>query len=72
MKQTFDLVGAMIAYEQGDASTEQTVELFAHLIQTGHAWTLQGHYGRAAAGLIERGLISKEGIPDWDAISDLD
>lgn len=52
---------AIIQYESGELSTEDTLELFGHLIQTGQAWTLQGHYGRMAASLIEAGYIDKQG-----------
>lgn len=51
----FDEIGAIIAYECGELSDEKTVELFQHLTDNGHAWTLQGHYGRTATALIEAG-----------------
>jgi len=56
-----DRVDLIMAYEAGEATDEQTLSLFADLIKTGDAWTLQGHYGRAAAALIEEGFISKTG-----------
>lgn len=55
-KEKFDEVGAIIAFEQGELNDEQTIELFQHLIDNGHAWQLQGCYGRTAAALIEGGL----------------
>jgi hypothetical protein len=57
----FDLVGNIMAFESGDLSTKGVLDLFAHLIETGTAWSLQGSYGRAANNLIDRGFISEHG-----------
>jgi hypothetical protein len=56
-----DFVDLIIAYESGDLSDYQTVNLFADLVRTGLAWSLQGHYGRTAAALIEAGYLDREG-----------
>lgn len=53
-----DITGKIIAYEQGDMSDEEEVELFQHLVDTGMAWSLQGMYGRQAMRLIEAGLVT--------------
>lgn len=37
-------------------SQEQVVEAWQFLIDTGQCWTLQGWFGRTAAGLIENGI----------------
>lgn len=50
-----NMIEKIIAYEEGDMDNEQTVEFFQELIDSGLAWTLQGHYGRAAAALIRTG-----------------
>ena len=56
-----DLVGLIMAYEDGTLEAEKTLELFGELVRTGQAWTLQGSYGRQATALIEAGYISKSG-----------
>lgn len=48
----YDRIGAIIAYESGELDDEATIELFQHLIDTGLAWSLQGHYDRTATALI--------------------
>jgi len=55
----YDSVSAIIAYEQDELSDEGTVELFQHLVDTGLAWKLQGHYGRTAKCMIDHGLVSQ-------------
>lgn len=54
----YDEVGAIIAYETGELSEDGTVELFQHLVNNGHAWSLQGHYGRTAQEMINAGIIN--------------
>lgn len=49
-------IDQIIAYEQGELDDDEAVELFQSLIDDGTAWTLQGHYGRTAAALIDAGL----------------
>jgi len=47
---------------EGENATEQEqLEAWAHLIGTGLCWALQGWYGRNATMLIENGVISKKG-----------
>ena len=56
-----DVLDLIIRFEQGEAEPAEILELFAELIRTGQAWTLQGSYGRYAARLIETGLIDGDG-----------
>jgi hypothetical protein len=56
-----DLVGQIMAYESGELDAAETLELFSGLVKSGMAWNLQGSYGRAAAALIENGLLTPEG-----------
>jgi len=51
----YDVVGTIIAFEDGELDEEHTTELFQHLIDSGMAWTLQGSYGREALRLVEAG-----------------
>lgn len=53
-----DLTSRIIAYECGELTQEEVVELFQDLIDNGMAWTLQGSYGRAAKALIDAGLCT--------------
>jgi hypothetical protein len=56
-----ELVSLLLEYEAGELTDVAIVDLFAHLIETGFAWTLQGHYGRRAAGFIKAGIIDEYG-----------
>lgn len=56
-----DLVDSIIAYENDQLSHEDTVALFQHLVDTGMAWRLQGHYGRVASAMLDAGLIHPAG-----------
>ena len=47
----FDVVGAIMAYEQGDLDDKATLALFRHLKADGLIDKLQGHYGREARRL---------------------
>ncbi len=60
-KTTNNLVNQLMSYESGEMSDDEQIKFFQELINTGLAWSLQGHYGRVAASMIEAGLCeSKE------------
>lgn len=52
-----NLVDWIIAYEGGELGESDILLGFQYLVNSGLAWTLQGHYGRTATRLIEAGLI---------------
>lgn len=54
----------IIKYEADEMTTEEEVVFFQKLIDTGMAWTLQGHYGRMAERFIEEGLCHQKGDPN--------
>ena len=57
------LTDMIIKYENGELNTEEDIiSLFQELIDTGHAWTLQGHYGRTAKALIEAGYCKPKEV----------
>lgn len=56
-----DVTNAIIAYETGESSEAETLKLFAELIKTRMAWSLQGHYGRMASAMIDAGWITRKG-----------
>jgi hypothetical protein len=53
------MIDMLMAYEDGELDSEQTVELFQNLIDSGLIFNLhlQGHYMRVAKELVDAGLI---------------
>ena len=64
------MLNQIIAYENGDLSPAGVLRLFAQLIQSGQAWTLQGHYGRQAEAFIDFGLITPDGQLNTEALDE--
>ena len=58
-----ELVDKIISYENGTLSEAEEIELFQHLVDTGMAWSLQGHYGRMASRMLEARLITQPLAP---------
>ncbi len=54
-------VTQIMAFESGELSPNQIVDLFSELLKNGHAWSLQGLYGRTATDLIEAGYLDRTG-----------
>ncbi len=50
-----DQIGQIIAYENGELTEDEVIDLFQELINSGLVWQLQGHYGRMASALIDAG-----------------
>ena len=53
-------IDQIMAYENGDMSEEEMIEMFQALINSGMAWQLQGHYGRTASALIDAGYCTSK------------
>lgn len=51
------MLDMMMSYENGELDTDQTVELFQNLIDSGLIFNLQGHYMRMAKELVDAGLV---------------
>ena len=46
--------------EGENATEEEQIEAWQHLVDTGLAWSLQGWFGRTAEGLIQQGIIREK------------
>jgi len=60
-KNFYPVVDKIIAYESGELSAENTLELFSELVKNGMIYSLQGSYQRQAQSLIEAGYIDNKG-----------
>jgi len=51
-------VNMIMKYEQGDMTSDEMIEFYQHLVDTGTIRALQGHYQRNARQLVQEGLIT--------------
>ena len=61
------------AYAEGfcegeGASIADQIRAWAYLIKTKLCYSLQGWFGRAATNLIQEGVITSEGIINWENV----
>lgn len=57
----YDVVGAIMDYEDGSQSARESLEMFSHLIKTGAIRGLQGSYQRAASDIVDAGYLTPDG-----------
>ena len=67
----FNELNSIIEFESGNPTSGEFIELFSNLVKNGHAWSLQGNYGRTAQGLISRGILDKKGKINKKKITEL-
>lgn len=69
---SFDVAGFLERYESDPRglTPRALAEGFGHLVRTGLAWELQGHYGRTAMHLIELGFIGTDGTVNEEHLAD--
>jgi len=56
-KESTDIVGKIIAFEQGELNNEEVYSLFQFLLDSGMIHSLQGSYQRMAEELLLAGMI---------------
>lgn len=61
-------IDTIMAYESGELNNQEVVQLYSDLIKSGMINSLQGHYGRFAATLIQHGYLDKQGNITIDSI----
>ncbi len=55
----YDLVGNLMAFDEGELDEQATITLFQYLVDTRMAWKLEGRYGRMAIALIDKGVVKR-------------
>ena len=56
-KESTDIVGKIMAFEQGELDNEEVYALFQFLLDSGMIYSLQGSYQRMAEDLLLAGVI---------------
>ncbi|WP_432006332.1 DUF7417 domain-containing protein [Streptomyces parvus] len=56
-----DIATDLMEFDAGNLDPRETLELFALLVKSGLAWTLQGTYGRTAQWMISEGWLTEDG-----------
>ena len=56
-KESTDIVGKIMAFEQGELDNEEVYSLFQFLLDSGMIHSLQGSYQRMAEELLLAGMI---------------
>lgn len=57
----FDVVSALMDYEEGESNGVATLDLFSYLISSGMINGMQGRYGREAIALVSNGWLTIDG-----------
>ncbi len=57
-KESTDIVGKIMAFEQGELNNEEVYSLFQFLLDSGMIHSLQGSYQRMAEDLLLAGVIN--------------
>lgn len=55
---TYSACAAVEGFDGEEHDEDEILSAWQYLVDTGAVWSLQGAYGRTAAGLIEQGLIN--------------
>jgi len=62
------MINEIEEYENGYLDFEQTIKLFARLIETDEISHLQGSYQRTAVHFMNKGWILHDGTIEWDVL----
>lgn len=53
-------IDEIMAYENGELSFDEIIDMFQRMIDDGSVWKFQGHYGRMAVKLIKNGYCHRK------------